>query len=716
MKASRRLRLRILALPVALITAVAACSADSTERGSTTASQELPSTTREASTTSTTSEEPRPFRVGLVGNITTDNWWASLDTMDLRRNQVFLAAAKTSLFELSLPGFVLVPSMAATATPAEAIQEDETWVVEQEIEGDRKWSDGVPVTADDLVFYFETVREFRLGGDHAEILPSSVVSVSAPDSRTIRLEFATRPGLALWNGAVALAPFVPSHWWEEHTEDARQAAAVAAAGVTPEDAVNAIARAANGDEDPTNDIAEADVTESQIAEHIAEFGARAGREALYAVSGASEPSAGPLVFDRWERGAFAVTTANPTYAGIGVEKTLYTDGSMRVADPARGSDEVFGGEGAGGVVDHYLQGAFVSEIWWVEHETKQAAYEALASGEIDYVLDPSGITLGLRDELAERPDLRFASNLTEGFRYLAFNLRKAPMSDRAFRQATATVVDKESIAENRLADAVTPGYTVVHPDLMLHHNEAVERAGWRDGEPMDGGARLEAAVVILRDAGYSWAVEPGVARADDGAFVGIDPRGAGLTMPNGVAVPELTILAPGEDYDPFRAAYAEHIASAMADLGIPVTVAPTEFDAIVEMAFPPQTPDSALEWDMYVLGWGAANPVLPGISLRAFFHSDQDAVFGGGFNTPGYASAEFDALADEFDGAQTVAEAARLTKEMEGVLARDLPYVVLFRSRIIEAFNDATVFPVETIMNGHQGYPGVWPASVQIDE
>lgn len=711
---AQRLRLRFLALPIALLVVVVACSADSSEQGSTTAQQASPSTTE--ATTTTTLQEVRPFRVGLVGNITTDNWWASLDTMDLRRNQVPLAGAKTHLFELSLPGFVLVPSMAATPAPAEPIQEGETWVVEQEIEGDRTWSDGVPVTADDLEFYFETVREFRLGGDHAEVFPSSVVSLSAPDPHTVRFEFDTRPGLALWNGAVALAPFVPSHWWEKHTEDARQAAATASAGISPEDAATAIAQAANDDEDPTNDIELADVTESQIAEHIAEIGARAGRDALYEVSGASEPSAGPLVFAGWERGAFAVTTANPTYSGIGVERTFYSDGSIRVADPERGVDEVLGGEGAGGVVDHYLEAAFIPEIQWIEHDTRQAAYEALAIGEVDYVLDPSGITPGLRDELAKRPDLQFDSNLTEGFRYLAFNLRKAPMSDRLFRQAVATVIDKESIAEEELAGAVSPGYTVVHPDLTLHHNEAVERAGWRDGEPMDGGARLEAAIDTLRNAGYTWAVEPGVARDEDGTFLGADPRGERLTMPNGALVPELTILTPGEDYDPFRAAYAEHIASAMVDLGIPVTAVSTEFDAIVEAAFPPQTPDSALEWDMYVLGWGAANPALPGISARAFFHSDQDAVFGGGFNTPGYASAEFDALADRFDAAQTIAEAAGLTKEMDAVLAQDLPYVVLFRTRIIEAFNDVTVFPVERIMNGHQGYPGVWPASVQVDE
>ena len=140
---------------------------------------------------------------------------------------------------------------------------------------------------------------------------------------------------------------------------------------------------------------------------------------------------------------------------------------------------------------------------------------------------------------------------------------------------------------------------------------------------------------ILEDAGYVWEVDPVVQSNQGGALVEVTP-GVGLTMPNGEPVPDLTILAPGPDYDPFRNTFSVEAASAMSDLGIPVTVEESEFEAIVDRVLPPQTPESALGWDMYVLGWGAADPVVPGVSLRAFFHSDQDAVFGGGVNTGGY--------------------------------------------------------------------------------
>jgi ABC-type transport system substrate-binding protein len=150
----------------------------------------------------------------------------------------------------------------------------------------------------------------------------------------------------------------------------------------------------------------------------------------------------------------------------------------------------------------------------------------------------------------------------------------------------------------------------------------------------------------------------------------------------------------------------------MQDLGIPVEAEPTDFNAISAAVFPPQTPETALQWDMYMLGWGGGDVSLPGTSQVAFFHSREDAVTGGGFNTPGYNSARFDEVADAFEAATDLETAAELTKEMDLVLAEELPYVVLFRTPIIEAYGAGVQFPAETIMGGHQGFPNAWPSAV----
>lgn len=726
MKAKKPFGLRLLALLAVFAMIVAACSSgDSSEDTTTTAGgDDGDVTTTVAGDGDGDGEgdgggepvEGASLRIGMIANITTDNWWASLDTESQSQNQAYLTNSKPALFTLSLPGFVLVPYAAATETPVEPVQEGDVWVVEQPMREDMTWSDGTPVTAHDLVFYFDTVQEFNLGSNHASNIPPTLTSITATDDYTVRIEFSERPGLATWNNGVGLASFVPSHWWQEHVEAARAAAASVSEGITPEDATAAIVETANGDEDPENDITEADVTQEDIDAYIANAGASEGLAVLYAVSGVGEPSASSAVVDQWETGAFAATVSNPDYFDNGTENTFYSDGSFRIANADRGEDIVYGGEGSGDVVAQYVEGPFVSEILWVEHGTKDAAYEKLAGGELDFVYDPTGLTSGLRNELATDPDLQFSVNQTEGFRYMAFNMRKAPMSDLAFRQAVATVINKELIAETVLAGAVFPGYTIVHPDLTLHYNADVEKPGWVDGAQMSEADRYNTAIQILTDAGYTWTTEPVVVTDDDGNFLEVSPKGEGLTMPNGTPVPELSILTPGPGYDPFRATFSIYMEAWMQELGIPVTAEPTDFNAIINATFPPQTPESALEWDMYVLGWGGGDPSLPGTSTRAFFHSDQDSVTGGGFNTPGYASEEFDATADAFDAATSIEEAAALTMEMDAILARDLPYVVLFRTPIIEAYGSNVQFPVQTIMGGQQGFPNAWPNAVQVSE
>jgi peptide/nickel transport system substrate-binding protein len=723
-KTTKPLGLRLFALLAVFAMIVAACTdGDTTD---TTADGDDGATTTQGTddgTTDTTmggeddgdggpAVEGGTFNIGFISNITTDNWWAALDTLSSTYNQAFLGNGKTSLFTFSLPGFVYIPGIASTDEPVAAVEEGDVWVVEQPIRDDYTWSDGEPVTANDLAFYFDTVREFNLGSNHAASFPPSVLSVTAPDDYTVRVEFDSEPGLAVWQNGVGFAPFVPSHFWQEHVDAARAAAEAVASSLTDEEAVQALVDASLEDEDPENDLTAEDVTQEMIDQWKADAVANEGLTVLYAVESPQEPSVGSQIFDQWETGAFAATVSNASYPDAGATNTLYSDGSFAIT-PEGGETTVYGGEGAGDVVAEYREGPFVSEILWVEHGTKDAAYEKLAGGELDYVYDPTGITSGLRNELASNPDLEFAVNQTEGFRYLAFNMRKAPMSDLAFRQAVATVTNKELVAETVLAGAVFPGYTVVHPDLGEHYNEDVPRAGWRDGEPMSEADRYLEAVQILTDAGYTWDVEPTI---DPENADPVTSPGEGLTMPNGTAVPELTILAPGPGYDPFRATFAIWMETWMTDLGIPVRAEPTDFNAIVAATFPPQTEETALAWDMYMLGWGGGDVTLPGTSSVAFFHSREDAVTGGGFNTPGYNSEEFDATADAFEAATTIGEAAELTKEMEAILARDLPYIVLFRTPIIEAFNATTQFPTDTIMGGHSGFANGWPNAVSVSE
>lgn len=656
---------RLFLLVCVLVVAVAACSG---ETGGTTST----STTEPPPTTTTSTLPPDPavdgpvFRVGLTASVTAANWWGAMETAGTASDRAIFAHTKTALYELTRPGFAYVPALAATDEPVPAEERDSTWVVEQPIRHDIAWSDGEPLTARDLVFYFDVVREFELGGSHASAFPPSVADVSALDDHTVRVEFEAEPSLSEWQSGVGMTSFVPAHFWEDHVAEAGEIAA--------------------------------------------SRGPEAGRRHLLSVEAPDEPSSGALVFESLGEDV-ARSRSNPDYFARGTETTVYSDGSVRVAGPA--GDEVFGGDASGEVVAHHVVGPFISGVEWRVFEGDDPAYAALVDGEIDFVMDPEGMDLSRYNELAGERDVELSISPADGFRFLAFNLRKPPMSDPVFREAVATVIAKEQVASSLFNGTLFPAHTVIHPDLTMFHNPDVERPGWSDSGPTEQGERFEIALGMLTEAGYTWDVEPELVYGPGGALLDV-AAGEGLEMPNGVDVPALTIAAaPASVEDPVRATYALWIGQWIADLGVQVTTEPTDLDSAAGTILEPETSEDVLSWDLHVLGWGAPNPALPGLSLIALFHSS-NRVEAGGLNATGYSSADFDAAVEGFLASRTMAEAARWTKEMERIISDDLPYVTLYRPAVIEAFGSAVIFPVDAIMGGHGALSASWPESVRI--
>ena len=101
---------------------------------------------------------------------------------------------------------------------------------------------------------------------------------------------------------------------------------------------------------------------------------------------------------------------------------------------------------------------------------------ALAAGEVDYLLNPLGMQRGLLAQVEGNEELTAVVNPTNGFRYLAFNLRKEPMSIPAFRDALALMIDKEFMANNVLQGVAFPLYaTVPEGNTKWYNAEAADR-------------------------------------------------------------------------------------------------------------------------------------------------------------------------------------------------------------------------------------------------
>ena len=667
-KLSKWRRLAVVAVLALIAAACAEGTTDTTAESTTTTA--APS---DGDTTTTAAPTPEGFtyKIGMFSDLTTDNFWAYLGPEADVYNGYVLGSSHPGLFTLAYPNILVVPAL-AEGDPNEVVQDGGVWAVEQTIRQGVMWSDGEEVTANDLAFTYDVMSEFGLGGnwpgyfslqaeaveddpateDVDETAPAreGVTSVTAVDDYTVRVEFSEQPGLALWNNGVGLAPFMPEHFWADMVEEARAS------------------------DDPS--------------------------ATLYAFSGEGEPSAGQMIYSGREPGAFAQNTMNTGDYYAGTEYTFYADGSFRQKNDAQGFDEVYNGSGEGEVTTQWTSGPYASDVLYSIYSDQNAAILALRNGEIDFILSSLGLQAGLKDQVTSAPDLNLIANASNGFRYLAFNMRKSPMSEMSFRRALGCMTDKEFM-QTLLQGAAIPAYSLVPPGNTFWANPDVEQLC----KGLSGEERFTQAVQLLTDGGFTWAVEP---EWDPDNQELKDGTGTGLKDPSGTTVPELELLAPGPGYDPLRSTYSVWIAEWASNLGIPVKANPTGFSVIVDKAY--ALGEEALNWDMYILGWGLGDPSLPTFH-ESFFASYQDSAEGG-FNTPGYANDQVDELAATLLAATDVDTAKAAVQEMDRIIVEEAPYVVLFQTPILEAYRTTLAFPFTDALDGLQNLYGL-PGDVQ---
>ena len=613
--------------------------------------------TGETSSSPGTTAPPAAFtyEVAIFSNPTTDNPWAYLDTEPDVWNGYTLAGTLPSLYGSAFPTFSIVPALAADVEPPQGAADGARWVIDVAMRPGAEWSDGTPITAHDVAFTFNAVKDLQMGGNWLALLPMArpddpqteeddaydgLISVEALDDYTVRYTWSARPGLAQWQFGAAQSPIFPESFWGPYVKAADEA----------------------GD--------------------------------LYAVSGIAAPSGGPMIYDRREPGAFVRTEANHAVFGRGDVVTSYSTGGATSEGAA--SWEV--GDTSGEILARWTEGPHAAAAIYSVYDTQDAAVLALRDGEVDFMLNPLGLQRGLQSTVIEAGDLDVISNAPNGFRYVAFNTRRFPGSEPAFRQAIACIIDKEFMARNVLQGVATPLDSLIPPGNVYWANPDV--FVWCDGLSME--ERVNTAVQILKDAGWTWEVEPHW----DADNQDVIPQGEGLRGPDGTEVESMELLAPGPGYDPLRATYSLFIADWANDLGVPLRAQPTGFSLIVDRVFGP------VDWDMYMLGW--STNIFPD-HLADFFETRADSATTGGFNIPGYSNPEYDQLAQDLKSSTDLEEAAAIARRMDGIIARDVPYVVLFDTPILEAYRNTLAYPSTTVLNGLQGFAGL-PGSVNLAE
>ena len=388
------------------------------------------------------------------------------------------------------------------------------------------------------------------------------------------------------------------------------------------------------------------------------------RTTLLAESGAEAPSAGGTVYADRQEGSFAASTVNENYYDQGAELS------------------------SGDVT--YTEGPYATDFQFPLYGGQEAAVLALANGEVDYLLNPLGMQRGFQDQVQENEELTAIVNPTNGYRFMAFNHSRAPMSDSAFRDALTALIDKEFVTGNLLQGVAFPLYVILPEGNVAWYDEEVAteltEAGYAGLEDLE---RKQIAIDLLTAADYTWETAPAIA---DGVFT----AGTGLIGPDGEPVGQLELITPTASYDPLRATFASYISGVAQEMGIDLVAIPTDFTKIVADVFTLDDENNYTSpFDMFILGYSLGNAAFP------TFHGSFFAT-GGDSNNTQYSSEEYDALSAAYDEAQTTEEALEAMWEMERLIAQDKPHVPLFDTGILEFYSNRVQYPFTETLSGLQ--------------
>lgn len=341
---------------------------------------------------------------------------------------------------------------------------------------------------------------------------------------------------------------------------------------------------------------------------------------------------GPFTLKQWRRGAYLHLAKNPHFFGSG---------------------QTIGGR---------LLGPFVDNLVYTVFGTSDVAILALKKGSIDMLWWP--IQPGYMADLRQQDNIRLYSNEKSALYFIGFNLRQPPFDDAVLRRAVAYLIDKDFIVSRILQGQGTKMMSVVPAENRFWYCTDLPLYG--DG--MSREKRIRAAYRILSDAGYSWEVPP----VDD---TGRLQAAKTMRLPDGRPLERFTILTPPADYDPHRATSGLMIQEWLRDLGMPAYARPMAFASLLKQV------KSNHDFDAFIMGYGHLR--LDPDYVRNLFHSDNDKAQG--WNMSGYHNSVFDETADRSAGEMNPVARQALVVEMQRLVARDLPYIPLYKPSVVEA-------------------------------
>ena len=607
---------------------------------------DTPTSVPATSTVVPTSEPVQPVKDSLnfaiLADISSTNVWALYDFAESSFwNYALQDGYWPVLFTQSDQRFDFVPYLAADF-PTDLVQENDFWIGTVTMKDGPTWSDGTPITAEDVAFTANTALAFKLGLNWNKAYdPDFLDHVEADDAQTVMFYFKQKPGLSRWQYGALQGKIVNQSFWEPKIADTLEIM----------DGIK--------DLDPESE------------EYIA--GQSEAVDMLHGLDNTGEPIAGAYVFNRWEAGSFAENVRNPEFYFTGKHVEEFANGAYRESIDGKYEFTAYGNPTGKKDLEFTAGPYFESALYSLYDQ--DAAVLALRNGDVDFILSPSGLARGLLAQLQDDPAIQIVENQQNGFRYLAFNHDRPYLADPILHQAIACMMDLDFLTQQLLQGQAFPVYSPISPGNGFWYNPDVTKFC----QGMDTKSRMEEAVRMLDEAGYTWETEPAW-NSDQGGSV---DSGVGLKTPDRKLFPDVTLLAPNPEYDPLRATAALFAEQWMRQLGIPVTAELTNFNNIRTTVY------GTGDYDMFILGWGFDAYPLPDQACGLFTSG----------NPYHYINLDLDELCNDFYGETDLEQAREQMYEIQEILANDLPYIYLFTTPVFDAYRNID-YPYTNVLGG----------------
>ncbi len=232
--------------------------------------------------------------------------------------------------------------------------------------------------------------------------------------------------------------------------------------------------------------------------------------------------------------------------------------------------------------------------------------------------------------------------------YMGFNLRNKTLQDIRLRTAIAYGIDRKGITDGLLEGNGIIINTPMVPTLWSYPKEGLIEYKFDETK----------AKFFLKEAGYE----------DTNGDGTVDKEGKNL---------ELVLTVPTGDK--IREKTGTVIQENLAKIGIKIKIEAMEFKAVMEKVV------GNHDFELYLMGNTLDADPDPTPNWYSTQASDEKGVFG--WNITGFRSQEADKLMDMNRSATDISERAKILNEFGILLNKELPWIPLYASDIVKAFN-----------------------------